>query len=164
MNATVCRKYTKMIVHLVVKNRLTLLKGLLACLFLGKSANYSVKVYISEGEPMARVPEVVRTALSVGTRIVAPMQSSQICRGTRGQVAPKTGTAIWKDTASWSCLQHQVIQFGCIITSSSSLCQSKQEEFDNVLRDVTKIEKLYHASCSQLSTVSNTSWEGSVTV
>jgi len=33
-------------------------------------------VYTSDGKPLACVPEVARTSLSMGTRIVAPMQSS----------------------------------------------------------------------------------------
>ena len=41
-----------------------------------RSAFIVVMAYASDGEPMARVPEVARTAFSVGTRIVAPVQTS----------------------------------------------------------------------------------------
>jgi len=80
----------------------------------------------------------------------------QTSRGTWGQVAPNTGTATWKDTFSCCCLYHQVIQFCCIITSGSSLCQRKQQIIWQCPQRRHKNRKLYHASCS-LSTVSNTS-------
>jgi len=56
----------------------------------------TVILYISGGEPMARLPEVALTALSMGAWARAPSLQNrgrfQKGRSTRGQAAP-TGTA-----------------------------------------------------------------------
>jgi len=49
---------------------------------------------------MARVPEVALIALSVATRPFALEFVSRKIEETRGQVAPKVGTATWNDTAN----------------------------------------------------------------
>ena len=59
-----------------------------------------VRVCCSGGEPVARVPEMALTALSVGTRTFALEFVSRKIEETRGQVAPKVGTATWNDTTN----------------------------------------------------------------